>query len=105
MDVESSLLSAPTAHAVSASEVMRGFGIDPKRGLTDDEVRRRETLAGPNELEPPQRPTVWRMVLDAATEPFVLLLLAAGVGAILVGEARDGWLVLAGLIRSSARMS
>jgi cation transport ATPase len=38
------------------------------------------------------------MVVEAATEPFVLLLLAAGVGAVLLGEVRDGLLILAGLI-------
>ena len=38
------------------------------------------------------------MLVDAATEPFVLLLLAAGIGAILLGEVRDGLLVLLGLL-------
>jgi Ca2+-transporting ATPase len=38
------------------------------------------------------------MVLESATQPFVLSLLAAGVGAVLLGKVRDGLLVLAGLI-------
>jgi Ca2+-transporting ATPase len=38
------------------------------------------------------------MVVGAATEPFVLLLAAAGIGAVVLGEVRDGLLVLAGLI-------
>ena len=84
--------------AVPAAEAARALGVDPAIGLTEEAVLRRAEIAGPNEVEPPQRPRVWRMVLEAATEPFVLLLLVAGVGAILVGEARDGWLVLAGLI-------
>ena len=38
------------------------------------------------------------MVVDSATEPFVLLLLAAGALAIVVGEVRDGALVLLALL-------
>jgi Ca2+-transporting ATPase len=38
------------------------------------------------------------MVRDAATEPFVLLLLVAGLAAIVLGEVRDGILILLGLI-------
>jgi Ca2+-transporting ATPase len=38
------------------------------------------------------------MVVRSAAQPFVLLLLAAGVGAAFVGELRDGLLILAGLI-------
>ncbi len=37
-------------------------------------------------------------VVEAATEPFVLLLIAAGVLAILLGETRDGILILLALI-------
>ena len=79
-----------TGFAVPAAEAARALDVDPAIGLTEEAVLRRAEIAGPNEVEPPQRPRVWRMVLDAATEPFVLLLLVAGVGAILVGEARDG---------------
>ena len=38
------------------------------------------------------------MVVNSSTEPFVLLLVVAGVLAILVGEVRDGILVLIGLL-------
>ena len=38
-----------------------------------------------------------RMVWGAATEPFVLLLLGAGLLAVALGEVRDGLLILAGL--------
>jgi Ca2+-transporting ATPase len=37
-------------------------------------------------------------VWDAVTEPFVLLLLVAGIGAVALGEVRDGLLVLVGLL-------
>ena len=59
---------------------------------------RRAALHGPNALEPERRESVLGMVAEAATEPFVLLLFAAGIGAILLGEVRDGLLVLVGLV-------
>jgi len=74
------------------------LGVDPRRGLDEDEVARRRAASGPNALEHAERPSVLHMVVEAATEPFVLLLLAAGVGAVLLGEVRDGLLILAGLI-------
>ncbi len=71
---------------------------DPDTGLTDAEARRRLLADGPNEVEPPPRPTLPKLVLEAMSEPFVILLLLAGVGAILLGEVRDGILVLGGLL-------
>jgi Ca2+-transporting ATPase len=38
------------------------------------------------------------MIWEAATEPFILMLFAAGVLAVLLGEVRDGGLILAGLV-------
>jgi Ca2+-transporting ATPase len=54
--------------------------------------------AGPNALEESRREPVWRMAVGALTEPFILMLIAAGVLAIAVGEARDGLLILIALL-------
>ena len=67
-------------------------------GLTEAEAHRRIARSGPNALRPVERESVWRMVLGSATEPFVLLLAASGILAVLVGEVRDGLLVLVGLL-------
>jgi Ca2+-transporting ATPase len=72
--------------------------LDPARGLAELEVARRAELAGPNGVRSSEREPAWRMVLGAATEPFVVLLLASGVLAILLGEVRDGLLVIVGLL-------
>ncbi len=85
-------------HVRSAPAVAAALGVEPERGLSADEVAARAAAAGPNELEPARRESVPGMILEAATEPFVLLLLAAGIGAILLGEVRDGLFVLVGLI-------
>jgi Ca2+-transporting ATPase len=72
--------------------------VDPAIGLSPDEVARRAALAGPNELEPRKRESVLRMVIGSATEPFVLLLAAAAIAAILLNEIRDGLLIFVGLL-------
>jgi Ca2+-transporting ATPase len=84
-------------HTEVAITVAANFGVDPTVGLTSDEVERRAADSGPNALEAPKREPLWRMLVKAATEPFVLLLTVAGGLAILVGETRDGILVLLGL--------
>jgi P-type Ca2+ transporter type 2C len=91
------LPSLADAHARPAAGVAAGLDVDPTTGLDPAEVQRRALVAGPNALEPARRQSVLAMLVGAATEPFVLLLLAAGVGAILLGEIRDGILVLIAL--------
>jgi len=85
-------------HAVDAASVATELGVDPAAGLTAVEAERRSATQGPNALEASRRDPVWRMVLDAFTEPFVLMLAGAGLLAIIVGEVRDGLLVLVGLL-------
>ena len=85
-------------HARPGAEVAAGLGVDPKRGLSAAAVEERRARSGPNELQEVERPSVWAMVWEALTEPFVVLLFVAGVLAVLLGEARDGALVLIGLL-------
>jgi Ca2+-transporting ATPase len=85
-------------HADAAGDVAAALAVDPAIGLTADEARQRAATGGANALDAAKREPVWRMVLESATEPFVLMLAAAGLLAILVGELRDGLLVLAGLL-------
>ena len=91
------MLDAGDAHARPAEEVARALGVDRSVGLSSDDVARRAASSGPNSLAPAKRGSVLAMVRDAATEPFVLLLLGAGILAVALGEVRDGLLILAGL--------
>ena len=83
--VTASVLGSP--HARPPTEVAAGLGVDPERGLSQAEAAHRLEEAGPNELAPPERPSLLAMVWGAATEPFILMLLGAGVLAVLLGEA------------------
>ncbi|HET9522420.1 MAG TPA: HAD-IC family P-type ATPase [Candidatus Limnocylindrales bacterium] len=85
-------------HAATAASVAADLGVDPGLGLATEEVERRAAQAGPNALEASEQEPLWRMLLKAASEPFVLLLAIAGGLAIIVGETRDGILVLLGLL-------
>ena len=88
----------PDAHAQAVAAVAARAGVDLAVGLTELDADRRLASSGPNALRPVERESVWRMLLGSATEPFVLLLAASGLLAMLVGEARDGLLVLVGLL-------
>lgn len=86
----------PYAQTVTA--VAAALGVEPARGLARDEARGRALAGGPNAIESAKHEPIWRLVLAAATEPFILMLALAGGLAIVVGEVRDGLLVLAGLL-------
>jgi Ca2+-transporting ATPase len=85
-------------HATDAAAVAAALGVEPAVGLTDAEAAERLARVGPNETARQEAPPLWRVVVDAATEPFILLLLGSGVLAILLGEVRDGLLVVIGLV-------
>ncbi len=91
-------LSLADAAAMRSAEVAEELGVTPGAGLDLAEVARRAAASGPNELRAAEHESVLGMRREAATEPFVLLLALAGVLAVLVGEVRDGLLVLLGLL-------
>jgi Ca2+-transporting ATPase len=86
------------AHQLTVDAVAEAMASDRRRGLDPDDAARRLADVGPNELAPREPSSLPELVRGALTEPFVLLLLAAGVGAVALGEIRDGLLVLAGLV-------
>jgi len=89
---------AAQAHARPGADVMRSLGVERETGLTHEEAAHRLLVSGPNDLEPAPRTALPRLVFEAATEPFVILLIVAGVLAVAVGEVRDGLLVLIALL-------
>jgi Ca2+-transporting ATPase len=86
------------AHALAVREVEAALDTSTATGLSLDEAERRLIADGPNEIAVKPPPSLVKLIVEAATEPFVLLLLVAGVGAVALGEVRDGLLVLAGLV-------
>jgi Ca2+-transporting ATPase len=89
-------IAAP--HTLTVPEVTQSLRVEPSVGLEAGDAKTRLGICGPNELEPPRRVSILASVIDAATEPFVVLLALAGVLAVLLGEVRDGLLILVGLV-------
>jgi Ca2+-transporting ATPase len=82
---------------MTADAVAVALETDARAGLTPADAAARLSISGPNELEAVEPISLPRLVFDAITEPFVLLLFVAGIAAVALGEIRDGLLVLLGL--------
>jgi P-type Ca2+ transporter type 2C len=61
----------------------------PAQGLSDDEARARLARDGPNRLPQAARRSLWRIALDVATQPMILLLLATTLAYAVLGNATD----------------
>ena len=89
---------AADAHAQAGADVAAALGVDPGAGLSIAGVIERRAQVGTNELQATASPTILGTVRKAVSEPFVILLFVAGALAVLLGEVRDGLLVLVGLL-------
>ncbi|MFP3899364.1 MAG: HAD-IC family P-type ATPase [Acidimicrobiia bacterium] len=79
-------LRIPTPHASSVDDVLGTLAVDPDRGLSAREAERRRRLVGRNSLRD-RRPMPWpRVLVDQLRSAVVLLLLAAVVGGLAIGE-------------------
>ncbi|HEY5474300.1 MAG TPA: HAD-IC family P-type ATPase [Candidatus Limnocylindrales bacterium] len=83
-----------TAAQLPIDSVLERLGADPALGLTPEQTSARLSEFGPNELEPSQKTSLWRLIWAGVREPFVILLFIAGCLAIALNEVRDGLLVL-----------
>src|SRR5664280_505984 len=83
-----------TAAQLPVDSVLERLGADPALGLTPEQTSARLSEFGPNELEPLQKTSLWRLIWAGVREPFVILLFIAGCLAIALNEVRDGLLVL-----------
>ncbi len=72
--------NTPAWHALAETEVVRTLDIDLKRGLSADEVRRRQAQYGPNRLTARKGTPGWKRFLQQFNQPLVyILVVAAGV--------------------------
>jgi Ca2+-transporting ATPase len=85
-------------HALNPKQVAHALAVEPARGLSATAAAERLARVGANALAARRRPSLGGLLLEAISEPFVLLLLLAGLLAVALGEARDGVLVLVGLL-------
>ncbi|MBI3962902.1 MAG: cation-translocating P-type ATPase [Deinococcus sp.] len=81
-------------HTVSAEAALAQLGADTERGLTSAEAQRRLEQYGPNELARRGGKSVLRALLGQFADPLVLLLLAAAVVSLVIGEPLDAGAIL-----------
>lgn len=81
-------------YRLSGEQVCQEFGVDPQRGLSTEEAKRRLEKYGPNQLAEKKKRTVLQMFLSQFTDFLIIILLAAAVISIIVGEAVDAILIM-----------
>lgn len=88
--------------ALSADEVARALGTDPRTGLSGGEVGMRQRQYGPNTLTAQAPPSVWSVLLGQLRDPMNLMLVAVAVVSLVIGQfstaAIVGFLVLLNVV-------
>ncbi len=82
-------------HARSIEETCRELETDPQRGLTKEEARQRLSRFGFNELAERPRPTFWKMLLDQFNNFLILILIAAALISLVLGEMEEAIAIIA----------
>jgi Ca2+-transporting ATPase len=92
------MTAANRAHSTPAADVAAALGVDPSTGLPAAEAAVRLAEFGANELQGVPGPSLRRALWEALREAFVLMLIGAGALAIVLGEVRDGILILIAVV-------
>lgn len=82
----SDLLSTLNPHARSAEDIAADLSVDPSTGLSEDEVQRRRREVGRNVLREDSGATWWQLLCAQVANPVVVLLVAAGIAGVAIGE-------------------
>ncbi|MCF8183968.1 MAG: cation-transporting P-type ATPase, partial [Polynucleobacter sp.] len=76
-------------HTLSATDALTSHGVDPRRGLTEDEAAERLARHGPNRVRAQPGRSALQRFLSQMKEPLVLVLIGAGVVTAGLGEWVD----------------
>ncbi|NOZ93110.1 MAG: HAD-IC family P-type ATPase, partial [Dictyoglomi bacterium] len=76
-------------HAMTREEVIKKFGVDPEKGLSIEEARKRLEKYGRNVLPEGKKKTLWDRLAEQLLDPMIILLMVASVISIFVGEWVD----------------
>jgi Mg2+-importing ATPase len=91
--------SAAAFWAVDLAEVLRQVGTDG-HGLPGDEAARRLSAQGPNRVDVQRRHRGLRLLVAQFTSPIILILTAATVVSMALGDIEDGIIILAIILAS-----
>lgn len=84
-------------HALAVDEAVVRLDSDAM-GLSATEARARLERFGPNRIEPPPPPAVWRLFARQFASPLIYILVAAAAVALLLGEISDAGFIAAVLL-------
>jgi Ca2+-transporting ATPase len=84
-------------YSLSAADAATRLGVDPDRGLDPDDVEKRLSTYGPNELPEEPPPSLWEVARGQLSNPMNIMLLIVGVASFLIGQVATG-LVVIGLV-------
>jgi Ca2+-transporting ATPase len=83
--VQKAELESQSWHTLTALEAAAVLESDLRQGLTEEQVRQRQAVFGPNELQEAPGRSFWRMLLDQLNQFLVLILIAAAIVSALIG--------------------
>ena len=89
-------------HSMDLESVLQGISTDPSVGLSESEAAERLDALGANELVDRGTRSVWRMLWEQLTAVMVLVLLAAGVVSLVLGDIKDALAILAIVVLNAA---
>ncbi len=87
-------------HAIDLEELMKGLG-SCQEGLSEEEAQKRLGKFGPNELRKEKDKSPWSIFFEQFKDFLILLLLAATLVSLLIGEVFDAVAIMAIVIMSA----
>ena len=82
-------------YALSVDDVVAREGVDVEDGLGADEVQRRLTQFGRNEIATEPPPTLWAVAKGQLANPMNIMLLIVSIASFVIGQVATGVIVLA----------
>jgi Ca2+-transporting ATPase len=90
-----------TWHTMDVDAVLAAQSVEPKHGLRPEEVKRRQSEFGPNELVERGLKSPWRILFEQFTDAMVVVLLIAAGISFFVKDPQDAIIILAIVLLNS----
>jgi Ca2+-transporting ATPase len=81
-------------YKLPVKQALEQLEADPDQGLSTEEARRRLQINGPNELEERGIKSPWKILFEQFTETMVVVLVAAAIISMFLGEFKDAAAIL-----------
>jgi Ca2+-transporting ATPase len=82
-------------YRLTTNELEKKFNTNLINGLTEDQIKITQEQVGFNQLEEPPRKPIWKKFLNNFKEFMILILLAAALISIFIGEVTDAIIIMA----------